>query len=292
MKICKPCNRSYEDDKRYCRRCGGILEAGSVSELSCDNCGTTNRSDVSVCRKCGFAIGQAPRPVAATPTQETLQKQRLAAENNTAPSPTVQAADPVAGPVSESISAPEPAVMIEPPRPGRPKPASLAETATQPKPETTIVGIKAEATAQPNVERQPEAVRQSSRSRRWAVAAGVVVLLVSGIGYLFLSGLIGKNPAKVQMALNAELKAQGLDNLSIAIGQDWVATVGGSADNQTDKGRALGIVQSNKDVKHVEDHIVVVTAQGSSADATPEYPSAQSPSLKKVEELIKQGAFE
>jgi hypothetical protein len=123
-------------------------------------------------------------------------------------------------------------------------------------------------------------------------AAGVVVLITSGIGYLYVSGLIGKNPANVQMKLDAELKAQGLDNLSVTVGKDWVATVSGSVENQTDKGRVLGIVESNKDIKHVEDRIVVMTAEGGSVEAVPEYPGAQPPSMKKVEELIKQGTFE
>jgi hypothetical protein len=146
--------------------------------------------------------------------------------------------------------------------------------------------------AQPEVEVGVGAVRRPSRSWLWPAVAGVVLLLASGTGYLYYSGLIGKNPAKVQMTLDAVLKAQGLNNISVKIGKDWVATVSGSVDNEADKERALEIVESAKDVKDVEDRITLVTTEDSPARAVAETQSAQPPSMQKVEEMIKQGSFE
>jgi hypothetical protein len=185
---------------------------------------------------------------------------------------------------------PSPSSEADPPASEEAKPTVLAEASTHPEPEQSVVNPQAAGvTAQP-VEVGLGTTRRPSRLWQWAAAAGVVVLLAGGTGYLYFSGIIGKNPAKVQMKFDAVLKAQGLNDIFVEIGKDWVATVSGFVDNEADKRKALGIVKSDKDVKDVEDRITVATAEGSSVNAEP--PSAEPPSMKKVEELIKQGAFE
>jgi osmotically-inducible protein OsmY len=94
------------------------------------------------------------------------------------------------------------------------------------------------------------------------------------------------------MKLDAELKAQGLDDIFVEIGKDWVATVSGFVDNEADKGRALGIVKSDKDVKDIEDRITLMAAKDSPEKAATERPGAQPPSMRKMEEVLKQGSFE
>ncbi|MDE2060573.1 MAG: BON domain-containing protein [candidate division NC10 bacterium] len=118
------------------------------------------------------------------------------------------------------------------------------------------------------------------------------MLLVGGGGYLYYTGFLAKDPAKVQMTLDAELKAQGLDDIHVEVSKDRVVTVSGFVENEADKGRALGIVESDKDVKDIENRITVATAKASPARGTTESPNAQPPSMRKVEELIKQGTFE
>lgn len=170
--------------------------------------------------------------------------------------------------------------------------ATLAAAATVSKPETTVVNQEAKAGTRPSLERQPGSMRRLSRSWLWPAVAGVVLLLVGGAGYLYYAGFFGKDPAKVQMKLDAEVKAQGLDDIHVEVSKDWVVTLSGFVENEADRGRVLGIVESNNDVKEVEDRITVVTAKSSPAKGATESPGAQPPSMRKVEELIKQGTFE
>lgn len=317
MKTCTQCDREYEDDKKYCLDCGSALEDGAVPDPICATCGTANQAGFKFCKKCGSAIGEAAKLAVVTPAPDPAQPKgkQVEPEKKIGLSPIVKGADPISGLPTERVVAHESAVIIEPPRPEKTEPAVLATATTQPAPETPVVNQKVKVTAQPKVEMQIGAVTRPSTSWRWLVAAGVVVLITSGIGYLFISGLIGKNPANVQMKLDAELKAQGLDNLSIAIGKDWVATVSGFVESEADRGRVLGIVESNNDVREVEDRITVATTKGGPTKAATAPPSAQPPSMwtgedssaktetappstqqppsmRNLEEALKQGTFE
>lgn len=279
MKTCTQCNQEYEDDKKYCLDCGSALDPGVIPEPICANCGTANSTGFKFCKKCGTAIGEAagsagvllepPQPV--RPRPETAPKSvEMASDVATNSQPPARSRETTA-----SKSAPE----------------KLSTKAT-PESETTTVNQEAKIRTPPSFERQPGSVKRPLRSWLWPALAGVVLLLAGGASYIYYAGFPGKNPATLQMTLDRELKAQGLDDIYVEVSKDWVATVSGFVESETDRGRALGIVESNNDVKDIEDRITVATTKGSPTKRATEAPGDQPPSMRSLEEAIKRGTFE
>ena len=72
--------------------------------------------------------------------------------------------------------------------------------------------------------------------------------------YLYYTGFIGKNPAKLGEQINNELKGKGL-NLYCEIDKNWTATLKGAVKSAAEKETAMGIVKAHKEVKDVKDEL-------------------------------------
>ncbi len=290
--ICAGCRASISDHVKFCPKCGTKAEAVTAQAPQtkrCPMCGVDNSLSANFCEEDGH-------PLELVEQQSLLEVKEptsglFCSTCGTSYPLTVRFCrndgTPLEGRLAPLREAAQSSVGE---RTGRPP---ESDEANPPADEEAKRPVLVDVAAQPDVEIGTGAVRRPLGSWQWLVAAGVVVLLAGGAGFLYFSGLIGKNTVTVKRKLDAELNAQGLNTISVEIGRDWVATVSGFVDNQVDKGRVLGIVESNKDVKDVEDRIDVVPAQDESVKAVAKAPSStQSPTMRKVDELIKQGAFE
>lgn len=326
--ICSNCGATNRSDFRFCKKCGSTI--GEVAQLA-EATPIPDTLLPGKHLEAENTIASSPTVRAADPVAE-LQTQRVVAPEAEVLREPPQPVMPKPETAPKSVErTPNVATNTQPmarsreTTASRSTPAELSTKAT-PKPETTIVGIATEVTAppihektaqtaldaaatglkpettvvnqeakiraQPNREKQPDSVRQPSNSRLWPAMVGVVLLLIGGAGYFYYTGFLGKNPAKLQMTLDAELKAHTLDNIHVEVGKDWVVTVSGFVENEADRGRVLGIVESNNDIKGVEDRITVASAKGSSAKGATESPGAPPPSMRSLEEAIKRGTFE
>jgi hypothetical protein len=63
MLTCPVCQARYEDDKKFCKRCGAAL-IGSRSRSYCRDCGIEYEADKKFCKKCG-------RPLASTSSADS-----------------------------------------------------------------------------------------------------------------------------------------------------------------------------------------------------------------------------
>lgn len=309
--ICAGCRAPIPDHVKFCPTCGTKAEtviAQVPHTKRCPMCGAYNLLSAKFCKADGHPLQQVEQaPSAAPPLEVKAPTVALSCpkcgtsypvtvkfcRNDGIPLKSVPTPSPEATQPSVSVGTEQtPGSKTDPPVREEANQTVLVEVAAQPEPEETDAKQEAQVAAQPDVEVGTGAVGRPSRSWLWPAVAGVVLLLVGGAGYLYYSGFLGKDPAKVQMKLDAELKAQGLDDIYVEVSKDWVATVGGFVENEADRGRVLGIVESNNDVKEVEDRITVATAKDGPPIAATDSPSAQPPSMGKVEEMIKQGSFE
>lgn len=325
MMICAECGASIPNHVQFCPKCGtkvGAVPASSPSTKRCPMCGEDNPISAKFCKADAYTfppVGQVP-PIDLKEPKDALscpkcgtsypltalfcrndgttlkgapaappEAQQPSLSKETAQLPESGAAYPVREEtnrvvLTEAVTQPEPPHPDLPPRGGEGTPRADS---------SQLGGRQVKVAAQPEiVDVRAEVVKRSSRSWLWPAVAGVVLLLISGAGYLYYAGFFGKDAAKVEMQLDAELKAQGLDNIYVKVSKDWVATVSGFVENEADKGRVLGIVESNKDVKDIEDRITVASTKGSSANGATESPGAQPPSMRSLEEAIKRGVFE
>lgn len=349
--ICGGCRAAIPDHVKFCPKCGAKAEAVTAQAAQtkrCPVCGTDNPLSAKFCKAGGHPLPVEQAPSVAPPIETKESTDALSC-------PKCGTSYPVTAKFCRNDGTPlksGPAPSLEPAQPSMPEETAQlpdneavlpareeadrtvpVEVATQPElphphlpphgvegiayaDSSTLGGEEVKVATQPDVvEVGAGVVKRPSRSWLWPIAAGVVLLLVGGAGYLYYAGSLGKNPAKVQMKLDAELKAQGLDDIYVEVSKDWVATVSGFVENEADKGRVLGIVESNNDVKDVEDRITVATAKGGPAKGVTESPSAQSPSMwtgedssakgeaapqnaqqppsmRHLEEALKQGTFE
>lgn len=349
--ICSNCGATNRSDFRFCKQCGSTI--GEVAKLA-EAAPTQDTLLTGKHLEAANTIASSPTARAANHVAE-LQTERVVAPEAKVPLESPQPIEPRpetatkgVEKASDVVTSTQPMARPQETTASKSAPAELGTKAT-PEPETTIVGITTKVTArpihektaqttlgaaatvakpeiivanqeakvgtQPNLERQPGSVKRSSRSWLWPAVAGVVLLLGGGAGYLYYTGFLGKNPVKLQMILDAEVKAQGLDNIHVEVSKDWVVTLSGFVENEADRGRVLGIVESSNDVKGVEDRITVASTKGGSAKGVTKSPNAQSPStwtgedssaktetappstqqppsMRNLEEAIKRGTFE
>lgn len=87
------------------------------------------------------------------------------------------------------------------------------------------------------------------------------LLVLAGAGsYLFFSGFMLKNPAKLGEQITNELKEKGL-SVFCEIDKDWTAILKGTVKSPTDKEAAINIVKGHKEVKDMKINVDVQTAQ-------------------------------
>lgn len=57
MKTCSVCGLNYDDEKKYCQKCGmSLVHAKQMNSIICENCQTSNPDDFRFCKKCGQEI--------------------------------------------------------------------------------------------------------------------------------------------------------------------------------------------------------------------------------------------
>lgn len=110
----------------------------------------------------------------------------------------------------------------------------------------------------PEAEIRKKAIRKTSRIRVWITVFGLVLMLLGAGSYLYLTGLLGKNPEKIQEKINTELTEKQLNAVSAQISKEWVATVSGIVSEPSYKSNALDIVRSHKELKKIIDNIKTI----------------------------------
>lgn len=306
--ICAECGVSIADHVQFCPKCGtkvGAVPTSSPLTKRCPMCGADNPMSAKFCKADAYTfppVGQAP-PMDPQESRDTLScpkcgtsyplTAKFCRNDGTAlkgaPVPSPEAKQPSL-PKQTVQSVDKEGVLSVRAETNRTVPA---EAAIPRESERTSTKPEAKVAAQSEiVEVGAGVVKRSSRSWLWPAVAGAVLLLVGGAGYLYYAGFFGKDPAKVQMTLDAELKAQGLDDIHVEVSKDRVVTVSGFVENEADRGRVLGIVESNNDVKDIEDRITVSSTKGSSVNGASGSPGNQPPSMRSLEEALKRGTFE
>lgn len=110
-------------------------------------------------------------------------------------------------------------------------------------------------------------------SSRLLIGLAVVTLLVlaASLGYAYWSGYIGDRSDSTQKAINAELEANGLTDVEVAV-KHRTATASGSSDSQEARDKALAIIKKHSQIKHVFDVVEIrPTSRQSLAGAAPSF---------------------
>ncbi|MCE5256800.1 MAG: zinc ribbon domain-containing protein [Spirochaetaceae bacterium] len=73
MRSCPNCGKEYEEDKKYCSRCGAIFSnQRKPVALICGKCGTSNNFDFRFCKKCGNDLTAKECSTTRSASEETL----------------------------------------------------------------------------------------------------------------------------------------------------------------------------------------------------------------------------
>jgi osmotically-inducible protein OsmY/ribosomal protein L40E len=112
-------------------------------------------------------------------------------------------------------------------------------------------------------ETQPPADQGTEKTRTtrpgkglWLAIAALLIILAGAGGYLYFSGRFNMKPADFQKMVNEELRTKGL-NVNVEIDDDWVATVIGSARENSEKDLAIDTVKSHREIKGLVDNIIL-----------------------------------
>lgn len=128
--------------------------------------------------------------------------------------------------------------------------------------------VQSKPAAQAAVEAQPHS-RRWSKAIRVSWIAGVTVLLVgAAIGYLYWTGAIGDRRTTVAASITEELKRYGLRDVSVSVGEDWMATVSGTVVSQEENVQLQQVLESNSQIRGVRYGSFAVKADSSVAEAT------------------------
>jgi len=249
--ICEKCKTAIPDTSKFCPKCGAKVEAAKPEPFAkkCPACGAGYPINVKFCKKDGTLLQDALLPKEeAKPAGVIEPKGEEAVIEAKIEEKTQEIKEPKDVLLCPKCGTPYPLTAKFCKKDGTPLKEEIKPSVIQP---------KARVVTPPKAEFRKEAVRKPSRAWLW-ITVIVFVLITAGVGsYLYFSGFFGKSPEKLADQINIELREKGMSNIFADINKNWVATVTGSADNQTDKDRALDIVRQHKEIKDVIDNIQI-----------------------------------
>jgi osmotically-inducible protein OsmY len=88
-------------------------------------------------------------------------------------------------------------------------------------------------------------------------AVGAAILASTGGGYAYWAGYVGNRQGSVQNEINAELGSHGLSNIKVTVNHEWVASLAGTALNQSDKDQAFGLVSGHAALKSIVNEVQI-----------------------------------
>ncbi len=262
MRRCPSCGAENPVSAKFCKFDGYNFQQPmekpaqkSEDAILCPKCGTPHSLTARFCRKDG------------TPLQEGITSQEIKP---------IEVIEPKSYGEEKLIGTlPEPEKqkdVIICPKCGTPNPltskfckkdgVSLKEELKPPvfdkrmiKPEAVPARPKVTEAAPPKAEVKRKALRKPSRVWIWLTALGLAIIIAAGGSYLYFYGPIGKKPESLQRKISTELEQKKLDNISVQVDKEWVATVSGIVSKPIYRSEALNIVRSHKEVKEIIDNI-------------------------------------
>jgi len=227
--ICRKCNANIADNAKFCPTCGAkveLAETKGIQTKRCPSCGTENPVAAKFCKTDGYNL---------------------------------QEVQPAKGESSAEVEKPKDVIFCPQCKTPYPITARFCKNdGTFLKEEISPPIDRLEVSKHIQTKRKVGEVapRKLSKIKIVLTFLGLVLILAGTGGYLYLSGFF-KDPLEIQEKINTELKGKELNNISITINKNWVATVSGVVNDLSHKDQALNIVRSYKEVKEVIDSIQV-----------------------------------
>lgn len=251
--LCHACTNDIADYAKFCPKCGAIANtafASSTATKRCPTCGTECLIDAKFCKTDGYRFGAPEDSVDLLST--------------TFPNNVICPACGTANPISAKFCKKDGVRLV-----GEGSPAAHTEitrvTEASPQSQTSTDDSlsNAHASMSPSspkpVARQPPTAAAPSNTHKWAVAILMLLALASGGagGYLYYTGWF-ISPAELKANISSALIANGIQGITVDVGDDRVATLSGDVVDVAIKDTLVALASSIKGIKDVRANLNVL----------------------------------
>lgn len=240
---CTKCQANISDGVKFCPKCGTPAQIMPNNDTkNCPKCGMGNPVNAKFCKNDGYRFDSLATISGSSPTTHTNAKGKVAPNRVTCPQCGTENSDNAKFCKKDGF-------------------ALQGGTTPTPTQEAKSAFLDTELGNQYSAH-QDEAIAKTTKKPNkvslMGLLASIVLVAIIGSGYAYWKGYIGNRQGTVQKKINAELIAKGLENVKIAVDQDWNASLSGNVPKQADKDLVQELTKTHEELKNITFDMVQV----------------------------------